>query len=140
MAQAAITTSAAGARASTKGHIAFGKRLKAARLAADISQGALGKLLGVTFQQVQKYEKGTNRMDVQRVIKAAKLLNIPTTDLMGINDDGEVSEELSAAEQIMSTREGVQVIRAMIDLNQKQRQFLVDVARRLPKLNEADDE
>ena len=44
--------------------VAFGQRIKAARVAAEMSQGALGEALGVTYQQVQKFEAGKDRMSV----------------------------------------------------------------------------
>ena len=44
-----------------------GKRVRQARLAKGLSQGALGKSLGVSFQQVQKYESGANRIGSSRL-------------------------------------------------------------------------
>lgn len=44
----------------------IGKNLRAARHAAGLSQAALGDKIGVSFQQVQKYEKGVNRIDAPR--------------------------------------------------------------------------
>jgi transcriptional regulator with XRE-family HTH domain len=54
-----------------------GRRIKLERLKAGITQGALGKHIGVTFQQVQKYENGSNRVAPGRLSQIAKLLNIP---------------------------------------------------------------
>jgi transcriptional regulator with XRE-family HTH domain len=48
-----------------------------------MSQEALGKALGVTFQQVQKYEKGTNRMSVGRLMHIAEVLNVSVYSLLG---------------------------------------------------------
>jgi transcriptional regulator with XRE-family HTH domain len=47
--------------------IHIGRQLREARLARGLSQGALGKKLGVTFQQVQKYESGANRIGGSRL-------------------------------------------------------------------------
>jgi transcriptional regulator with XRE-family HTH domain len=61
---------------------AIGGRLKMYRQRANISQTALGKHLGVSFQQVQKYENGTNRVSAATLIKISKFLNIAISELM----------------------------------------------------------
>jgi transcriptional regulator with XRE-family HTH domain len=53
------------------------KRLRALRLQRGLSQSALGKVLGVTFQQVQKYERGTNRMTAGRLCRIAEVFDVP---------------------------------------------------------------
>ena len=57
--------------------IHIGRRLREARLARVLSQGALGKKLGVTFQQVQKYEKGANRIGSSRLYDLSTILDVP---------------------------------------------------------------
>ncbi len=52
------------------------------RQRANISQTALGKHLGVSFQQVQKYENGTNRVSAATLIKISRALNISVGELM----------------------------------------------------------
>ena len=54
-----------------------GKRIREARIAKGLSQTELGKLLGVSFQQIQKYEKGTNRLGASRLWALATSLNLP---------------------------------------------------------------
>lgn len=56
-----------------------GRRLLAARRIAGISQDALAQKVGVTFQQIQKYEKGYNRMSVGRVWQIAQILAVPVS-------------------------------------------------------------
>jgi transcriptional regulator with XRE-family HTH domain len=51
-----------------------------------LSQTELAEHLGVTFQQVQKYEKGVNRVGAGRLTKIAKALRIPVTNLLGTDD------------------------------------------------------
>jgi DNA-binding transcriptional regulator YiaG len=53
-------------------HVA--QRIKAARAAAGLSQEAVGRYLGVTFQQVQKYENGRNRVSAGKLMMIAELL------------------------------------------------------------------
>jgi transcriptional regulator with XRE-family HTH domain len=54
-----------------------GARLRMRRVMLGMSQGKLGQLLGVTFQQVQKYEKGSNRISASRLRQAAQVLEVP---------------------------------------------------------------
>jgi transcriptional regulator with XRE-family HTH domain len=54
-----------------------GARLRAARLEAGKSQTQVAEALGVTFQQLQKYEKGTNRMSAGTLHELSRLLDTP---------------------------------------------------------------
>src|SRR5882757_5926547 len=54
-----------------------GSRVRMRRLMLHMSQSQLGEALGLTFQQVQKYEKGTNRISASRLQKIAELLQVP---------------------------------------------------------------
>ena len=54
-----------------------GARLKIRRMILGISQEALGRALGLTFQQVQKYEKGANRIGASRIFELSSLLDVP---------------------------------------------------------------
>jgi transcriptional regulator with XRE-family HTH domain len=65
---------------------AIGGRLKMYRQRANISQTALGKHLGVSFQQVQKYENGTNRVSAATLIKISRALNVPVGELMVLDN------------------------------------------------------
>lgn len=56
-----------------------GSKLRARRTMAGMSQEALGQAVGVTFQQIQKYERGTNRIVVSRLYQFTKVLNVPIT-------------------------------------------------------------
>jgi transcriptional regulator with XRE-family HTH domain len=54
-----------------------GRRVREARVAKGMSQTDLGNSLGVSFQQVQKYEKGTNRIGASRLLQTSKALSVP---------------------------------------------------------------
>ncbi len=74
----------------TDSHI--GKRLREARLAKSMSQGALGDALGISFQQVQKYETGANRIGASRLWEIAKQLEVPVDFLFdGLDKKDEAS-------------------------------------------------
>ncbi len=59
--------------------VMVGKRVRVRRLQVGISQTALGDKLGVTFQQIQKYERGANRVSCSRLYEIADALNVPIT-------------------------------------------------------------
>jgi transcriptional regulator with XRE-family HTH domain len=54
-----------------------GARVKSRRVHVGMSQEKLGDALGITFQQIQKYEKGANRIGASRLQLAAKVLGVP---------------------------------------------------------------
>ena len=56
-----------------------GWQLAAYRRVAGLSQEALGAAIGVTFQQIQKYEKGTNRIGASRLFLISKALDVPVS-------------------------------------------------------------
>jgi transcriptional regulator with XRE-family HTH domain len=73
-------------RSSGKYDIELGKRIRLRRVEIDISQSGLADKLGVTFQQVQKYEKGVNRVGASRLQQIATALDVPVTFFL--DDDG----------------------------------------------------
>ena len=64
--------------------VEVGQRIKVLRNDVGISQTVLAEELGVTFQQVQKYEKGVNRVGAGRLTKIAGVLNVPVSKLLGL--------------------------------------------------------
>ena len=59
-----------------------GRTIRMLRLSKGISQGALGRRLGVSFQQVQKYENGTNRVGAGRLAQISSALDVPLESLL----------------------------------------------------------
>jgi transcriptional regulator with XRE-family HTH domain len=78
-----------------------GRRMRMRRLELGLSQSALGEALKVTFQQVQKYEQGTNRVSAGRLQHVAKFLKVPTSyffdELGGSGGGSEISSWLASA-------------------------------------------
>jgi len=54
-----------------------GRTIRVLRLQRRVSQSALGKTIGVSFQQIQKYENGTNRVGASRLVQIAQALQVP---------------------------------------------------------------
>jgi len=61
----------------------IGKHIRKTRLAKGVSQERLAEIIGVTFQQVQKNEKGVNRMSAARLYHVAKALDEPIANFFG---------------------------------------------------------
>ena len=64
------------ARSPNKTDVYIGKRIKMQRLARGLSQTDVASRLGITFQQIQKYERGTNRVGAGRLQEMANLLGV----------------------------------------------------------------
>ncbi|WP_431768255.1 helix-turn-helix domain-containing protein [Rhizobium skierniewicense] len=62
-----------------------GSRIRSRRRTLGFSQGKLGEALGITFQQIQKYEKGTNRVGASRLQAIASVLGVPIEYFFGGN-------------------------------------------------------
>ena len=80
--------------------IAVGARVRRLRQARGMSQEKLGEHLGITFQQIQKYEKGTNRIGAGRLSQIARVLDVEVAKLFdGIEQgSGEMPAQFSASE------------------------------------------
>lgn len=86
----------------------LGARVRARRLEIGMSQERLAELLGITFQQIQKYEKGTNRMAASRLCAIASALETPVAEFF----EGlcKTAPSASAAESVLATREGSELV------------------------------
>src|SRR5580692_5640683 len=63
--------------------VEVGRRIRIQRMTRGMSQTELGEKIGVTFQQVQKYEKGVNRVGASRLTRIAKVLGVSVGALFG---------------------------------------------------------
>jgi transcriptional regulator with XRE-family HTH domain len=68
--------------------VILGRRLKSLRVRRGLSQTALGKVLGLSFQQIQKFERGAHRMRVSQVWRVADAVEVPVTELLGVPSTG----------------------------------------------------
>jgi len=80
-------------RSTTKPDVELGKRIRLRRVEMHISQQELGDKLGVSFQQVQKYEKGVNRVVASRLQQIASALDVPVTFFYDDNGKGRTEVE-----------------------------------------------
>ncbi len=71
--------------------VEVGRRIRIQRMARGISQTELGEKIGVTFQQVQKYENGANRVGASRLTRIAKVLGVSVGTFFGGPDEAEAA-------------------------------------------------
>ncbi len=100
-----------------------GARVRSRRILVGMSQEKLGNSLGLTFQQVQKYEKGTNRIGASRLQNIAKSLNVPVAyffegapvdaGMPGFADN----EQSTYVADILSTAEGISLAKAFMRIS-----------------------
>src|SRR5215469_2615236 len=76
--------------------VAVGRNVRIWRMARGMSQAQLASRLGVTFQQLQKYEVGSNRIGTGRLVKIAGVLRVPITVLFDGTDAADPSRSLLA--------------------------------------------
>ena len=74
--------------------IEVGARIRVRRKFLSLSQSALAEALGLTFQQVQKYERGANRVSASMLVKIAAKLETSVGDLVGENDQDRHSHDV----------------------------------------------
>lgn len=102
---------------------ALGERVRTLRIAKKMSQSDLGAKLGVSFQQIQKYEKGTNRIAAARLQEIAAVLEEPISALLGAEVQ-KPSADYTTLMHSMADREVQRLVKAFIELPAAQRQKL----------------
>jgi len=105
-----------------------GGRLRERRILLGLSQTRLGESLGLSFQQIQKYERGIDRISVGRLVHLAHVLEVPITYFFDeLSESGDTAGLLAgiakastgeAAEDPMSKRETLELVRAYYQIEQ----------------------
>jgi transcriptional regulator with XRE-family HTH domain len=114
----------------------LGQRVRARRLEIGMSQERLAELLGVTFQQVQKYEKGVNRIAASRLFDISAALDVPVArffeGLVGGRVEGVADESKDYVGDALATPEGAQLISLFASIkSQKVRRRVVELVKAL---------
>ncbi len=117
-----------------------GSRIRLRRNMLGFSQEKLGESLGITFQQIQKYEKGTNRVGASRLQAISSILNVPVSFFFedapgshsatasGFAEDNEATYVVD----FLNSNEGVQLTRAFTKISDpKVRRKIIDLVKSL---------
>jgi transcriptional regulator with XRE-family HTH domain len=116
-----------------------GSRVRMRRMMLKMSQEKLGDALGITFQQIQKYEKGTNRIGASRLQRISEVLRVPPEfffedaplpELPAAQASKKATASLNPIMEFMSTKEGLALAEAFMRIGN------VQVRRRIADLVE----
>ncbi len=114
-----------------------GRRVRSRRLECRLSQTELADRIGVTFQQVQKYEKGVNRIGAGRLQRISEALEVPISFFFGAGTGGATAkaEAPASGESVfgfLQTSGSVRIVKAFHKIkSRKARQLLVEMAEEL---------
>jgi transcriptional regulator with XRE-family HTH domain len=117
-----------------------GARVRMRRMMLGMSQEKLGDSLGLTFQQVQKYEKGANRIGASRLQQIAQILQVPVSFFFegAPNAPGHVADGLSEApspayvSDFLATSDGLALTKAFMGIKDaKLRRRIVDLVEQI---------
>jgi transcriptional regulator with XRE-family HTH domain len=116
-----------------------GSRVRMRRIMLGMSQEKLGEALDLTFQQIQKYEKGTNRIGASRLQQISDILQVPVSFLFeggptgSINADGVTAAPSPAyVSDFLATSEGLALTRAFTRISDpKLRRSIVDLVEQM---------
>ncbi|GGE21924.1 putative HTH-type transcriptional regulator R00410 [Aureimonas endophytica] len=124
--------------------IHVGSRVRLRRTMLGMSQERLGESLGITFQQIQKYEKGSNRIGASRLQKMGEVLSVPIAFFFEDAPNGAATPDGFQEGQgpnyvvdFLSTAEGLQLSRAFMKIaDPKVRRRIIDLVRTLGEASE----
>jgi transcriptional regulator with XRE-family HTH domain len=116
-----------------------GKRLRMRRLMLDMSQADIAEALGLTFQQVQKYEKGTNRISASRLQRLCQVLQVPVAFFfegapraIGLPEPLEGKAESPAyVSDFLATSDGMALVKAFTRIDAKLRRAIVALVQQV---------
>lgn len=116
-----------------------GSRVRLRRMMLGMSQEKLGEHLGITFQQIQKYEKGTNRIGASRLHHISSILKVPVSFLFEDAPGGSLdapgfseSQPTSYVVDFLSSAEGLALNKAFVNIEDPRvRKRIVDLVRAL---------
>jgi transcriptional regulator with XRE-family HTH domain len=103
--------------------VSVGQRIRAYRISKEMTQTVLGEKIGVTFQQIQKYERGINRVGGSRIKKVATALGVPVAALFGEESSaaGETTDQLIT--EILSQPYAIRLLRAFNSITDTEQQL-----------------
>jgi transcriptional regulator with XRE-family HTH domain len=110
-------------------------RIRTQRKVRGLSQTALGKALGIGYQQVQKYENGKNRLGASRLQQIAKVLDV-TPDFFFEGESAkavkDVSNEITSIKRFISSRDGLALAKAFTSISDaKLRRIIVALVEKI---------
>lgn len=133
--------------------IYVGQRLRLRRMLIGMSQEKLGDAVGLTFQQIQKYERGANRIGASRLFRMAQILGIPVNYFYselpshtlagtpGFAEAGQAplqDDSILVQSDLLHRRETLDLVRAFYKTDPKQRRKILDLIKAMAVVNTLD--
>ncbi|MGE4281644.1 MAG: helix-turn-helix domain-containing protein [Magnetospirillum sp.] len=112
-----------------------GARIRLRRTLLGLSQGELGKALGLTFQQVQKYERGANRVAASTLYRVANTLDVPVSFFFDDLPDGPGHSLSGNSDDALSRRESLELLRGYYTLPDSIRKQVYDLVKSLRRMH-----
>ena len=109
-----------------------GKRIRQRRWLTGMTQQKLAELVGIKFQQIQKYETGANRVSASRLWDIADALGVPVSFFFEGLKDEEVAEDApmdGLPADLMADKEAMELVRSYYAIPENQRRRLFELAR-----------
>ncbi|MDF2235547.1 helix-turn-helix transcriptional regulator [Albimonas sp. CAU 1670] len=112
-----------------------GKRVRHRRWMMGMTQQQLGDMVGIKFQQIQKYETGMNRISASRLWDIAKALEVPINyffeglEAESLSDAAEAETTNAARGDLLADKEALELVRSYYAIPENQRRRLFDLAR-----------
>jgi len=108
--------------------VEIGRRIRALRLQRGMSQSQLAEAIGLTFQQVQKYEKGANRVSAGRLQRIADVLGVPVTFFYsGMGTRTKKADAQSAGIALIQTKGATRLLRSYADISSRSTKYALVV-------------
>jgi transcriptional regulator with XRE-family HTH domain len=107
-------------KAATEIDALIGAKIRRYRLEAGMSQTELGQASAITFQQVQKYERGANRVSVARLAQLAATLGVPLVKFMEdlpVSDNAQLRQGPPLADQLLGTAHGLRLVKGFLTID-----------------------
>lgn len=110
---------------------ALGDAIRLRRRSLSLTQEQLATACGVSFQQIQKYENGGNRVSFSRLVQIARALDCRVTDLTNVLDDGPVAPADFAFLKLMTLPGAVDLLKRYEAMTPEARRQLVDLLQNI---------
>ena len=114
------------------GDVHVGKRIRQRRWLIGMTQQKLADLVGIKFQQIQKYETGANRVSASRLWDIGEAMGVPVAFFFeGIQEDGTRFDgaRSDAPQDMLSDKEAMELVRTYYAIPENQRRRLFELAR-----------
>ncbi len=114
-----------------------GNRLKIRRNIIGLSQDSLAQKIGVSFQQVQKYERGTNRISASRLYEISQVLKVPVSfffeEVSAIFDKDKTGPTVEVTSTLLNNPESLELVKNFWELPKNSRKNFISLLKEITK-------